>query len=144
LKAKRIPPVFRSYRQRVRRGTAARVWKVINPVTRPLAGYLPWWVLLETTGRRTGQRRLTPFANGPFDGASLSVIAVHGEHSGFAHNIGADPHVRVKRRGRWHPGTARLVPADEASLAGFGRYPRSGLRTFGHDPMVLRIDFDAE
>jgi deazaflavin-dependent oxidoreductase (nitroreductase family) len=121
---------------------ARAFWKVANPVTRQLAGYLPWWVLLETTGRRTGRRRRTPFANGPFDGTSLAVIAVHGEHSGFAHNIAADPRVRVKRRGRWHSGTAQLAPVDDAALAAFGRYARAGLRAVAHDPMILRIELD--
>lgn len=68
-------------------------WKILNPLTRGLAGFAPWWVLLETVGRRTGKRRLTPFASGPFDGRRLLLIAVHGEHSGFAHNIAAEPHV---------------------------------------------------
>jgi deazaflavin-dependent oxidoreductase (nitroreductase family) len=102
-----------------RRRVARLFWKIVNPITRGLAGYMPWWVLLETTGRRTGKRRLTPFANGPFDGRSLSVIAVHGEHSGFAHNIAADPHVRLKRRGRWRSGTASFVEADHDSTTRF-------------------------
>ena len=102
---------------------------------------MPWWVLLETRGRHTGKRRLTPFANGPFDGRSLLIIAVHGEHSGFAHNIAADPHVRIKRRGRWRTGTAQLVECDDATIAQFGVYARTGLRTLAHDPKILRIDF---
>jgi integrase len=47
---------------------ARTFWKILNPITRGLAGLAPWWVLLETTGRRTGKRRRTPFANGPFVG----------------------------------------------------------------------------
>jgi deazaflavin-dependent oxidoreductase (nitroreductase family) len=127
-------------------GTRRRVawvfWRIVNPVTRGLAGFAPWWVLLETTGRRTGKRRRTPFANGPFDGRSLLLIAVHGEHSGFAHNIAANPHIRVKRRGRWHSGTASLVAVDEPTISRFDLYARSGLRAFGADPMILRIDLE--
>jgi deazaflavin-dependent oxidoreductase (nitroreductase family) len=125
-----------------RRRTARVFWKILNPLTRGLAGFAPWWVLLETTGRRTGKRRRTPFANGPFDGRQVMLIAVHGEHSGFAHNIAADPRVRVKRRGRWQNGTASFQAIDEADLSRFGRYARSGLRTFAADPMVLQIDFE--
>jgi deazaflavin-dependent oxidoreductase (nitroreductase family) len=121
---------------------ARTFWSILNPVTRDLAGFAPWWVLLETTGRRTGKRRRTPFANGLFDGASLLLIAVHGEHSAFAHNIAADRHVRVKRRGRWHAGTARFLAVDEPTISRFGFYARSGLRTFGADPRILRIDFE--
>jgi deazaflavin-dependent oxidoreductase (nitroreductase family) len=125
-----------------RRRRARAFWKVVNPVTRGLAGYMPWWVLLETKGRRTGKRRLTPFANGPFDGTSISIIAVHGEHSAFAHNIAADPQVRLKRRGRWRRGVARFVEPDAATLARFGVYPRLGLRALAEDPKILRIDLE--
>ena len=125
-----------------RRSVARRFWKIANPINRPLAGLLPWWVLLETKGRRSGKRRLTPFANGPFDGKSIQLIAVHGAHSAFAHNIAADPHVRLKRRGRWRTGTAELVEPDDASLQHFSSYARLGYRTLGEDPKILRIDFD--
>lgn len=117
-------------------------WKVLNPFTRWLAGYVPWWVVLETTGRRSGKRRRTPFANGPYDGERIRLIAVHGERSAFAHNIAADPTVRVKRRGRWHSGTARLTPITPADLESFGAYARGGLRTFGADPRIVVIDLD--
>lgn len=128
---------------RAGRRAARTFWKILNPLTRGLAGFAPWWVLLETTGCRTGKRRRTPFANGPFDGRQLELIAVHGEHSGFARNIAADPRVRVKRRGRWRAGTASFHPLDdEAARSRFGPYARAGLRTFGADPMVLQIDFE--
>ena len=126
-----------------RRRTARVFWKIVNPINRPLAGLLPWWVLLETTGRRTGKRRLTPLANGPTENDVVILIAVHGEHSAFAHNIAADPHVRLKRRGRWRSGTASLVDPDEASLRRFSRYARLGYRTLGEDPKILRIELQA-
>jgi len=124
-----------------RKSAARRFWKVLNPLARPLAGFLPWWVLLETTGRRTGKRRLTPLANGPFDGQVALLIAVHGDDSAFAHNIAADPHVRLKRRGRWHAGTASLIEPDAQTLQRFSRYARSGIRTFGDAPKIVRIQF---
>lgn len=124
------------------RGGPRVFWKILNPLTRGIAGYAPWWIVLETTGRRTGKRRRTPFATGPFDGKQLLLIAVHGEHSAFAHNIAADPRVRVKRRGRWLEGSASWRPIDDDVLARFGRYARSGLRSFASDPMVLQIDMD--
>jgi deazaflavin-dependent oxidoreductase (nitroreductase family) len=118
-------------------------WKLTNPLNRPLAGLLPWWVLLETKGRRSGRRRSTPLANGPIDGQAILLIAVHGAHSSFAHNITADPHVRLKRRGRWRSGTARLLDPDDATLRRFSGYARLGYRTLGDDPKIVRIDFDA-
>jgi deazaflavin-dependent oxidoreductase (nitroreductase family) len=124
-----------------RKSTARAFWKIFNPLARPLAGFLPWWVLLETKGRRTGKRRRTPLANGPFDGNVALLIAVHGDSSRFAYNIAADPHVRLKRRGRWHAGTASLIEPDEDTLQRFSRYARSGIRTFGEDPRIIRIQF---
>lgn len=125
-----------------RRRLARAFWRILKPLTRGLAGFAPWWVLLETTGRRTGKRRRTPLADGVFDGRQLLLIAVHGEHSRFAHNIAADPRVRVKRRGRWRDGTATFQPVDDATLRRFGRYARLGLQTFADDPMALRIDLE--
>jgi len=125
-----------------RRSVARRFWKITNPINRPLAGLLPWWVLLETKGRRTGKRRLTPLANGPVEGNVALLIAVHGDSSAFAHNIAADSHVRLKRRGRWRSGTARLLDPDEETLSRFSRYARLGYRTLGEDPKIVRIDLD--
>ncbi len=34
----------------------------------PFAGWAPWWVLLETDGRRTGEPKTTPLVRGPVDG----------------------------------------------------------------------------
>lgn len=122
---------------------ARAYWKVLNPFTRWLAGYVPWWIVLETTGRRSGKRRRTPFANGTYDGNHIRLIAVHGERSAFAHNIAANPTVRVKRRGRWHCGTAHFTPITPADLESFGAYARGGLRTFGADPRILDIHLKA-
>ena len=110
-----------------RRSVARAFWRIVNPLNRHLAGLLPWWVLLETKGRRTGKRRLTPLANGPFDESGILLIAVHGPSSSFAFNIAADPHVRLKRRGRSYDGTARLVDPDDATLRRFSLYARLGL-----------------
>ena len=60
---------------------------------RPLAGVAPWWVLVETTGRRTGRTRRTPLAAGPRDAQGMLVIAVHGRHSGWVANAEARPQV---------------------------------------------------
>ena len=121
------------------RRSARKLWKILNPITRPMAGYVPWWVLLETTGRRSGKRRLTPFANGPMRDGALLLIAVHGESSGFAHNIRASSAVRIKRRGRWLTGSAELVEVTPELVEGFSSYARSGLRAFGDHPRILRV-----
>jgi deazaflavin-dependent oxidoreductase (nitroreductase family) len=104
-----------------------------------LAGYAPWWLLLETTGRRTGKRRLTPFANGPMDADALWFVAVHGEASAFAKNIKAHPEVRVKRRGRWHAGTATLVEPFPEIVDRLNRYARAGLERLGEEPKLVKV-----
>lgn len=126
----------------MKRGTARTFWTILNPVIRRVAGYAPWWVLLETTGRRTGRTRRTPLANGPFAGGELVLIAVHGERSDFVRNIAADPRVRVQRRGRWRHGTARIDDVDATIVTRFSRYARLGLHTFGDSPKLVRIDLD--
>ena len=67
--------------RRRKRARLVRFWRAVNPLARPLAGIAPWWVLLETTGRRSGKRRHTPLARGPMDGGAMWLIAVHGRHS---------------------------------------------------------------
>src|SRR3954453_11691472 len=99
-------------------------WRIFNPLARALAGIAPFWVVLETTGRRSGKPRHTPLARGPVDGNTAWLIAVHGDHSSFAHNIAANPRVRLRLRGRWRDGSAELVPVDPAILARFNRYAR--------------------
>jgi deazaflavin-dependent oxidoreductase (nitroreductase family) len=121
---------------------AQRFWSIVNPLVRPLAGFMPWWVLLETTGRRTGRRRLKPFVNGPIDDGVLLLLAVHGDRSAFAHNIAADPRVRVQRRGRWRSGTATLVDLDPEVVRRFSLYGRIGLKTLGEDSRLLQIQLD--
>jgi deazaflavin-dependent oxidoreductase (nitroreductase family) len=117
-----------------------RLWRAINPATKPLAGWVPWWVVLETRGRRTGRRRRVPLARGPVDGRILWLICVHGPHAGYAKNVAGDPGVRVKMRGRWHEGTARVVPLDHEILDRFNAYARAGPRTLGIDPALLRVE----
>ena len=129
--------------QRIRRRIALLFWKIANPLTRPLAGFAPWWVVLETTGRRSGRQRHTPLAAGPIDGGVAWLISVHGEHSAFARNIAANPRVRLRHRGRWRTGTASLAPLDDAVLRRFNAYARSAtLRGVGIDPKLLRVELD--
>ncbi|MFL5885749.1 MAG: nitroreductase family deazaflavin-dependent oxidoreductase [Thermoleophilaceae bacterium] len=119
-------------------------WRVVNPPTRPLAGWAPWWVLLETTGRRSGLPRRVPLARGPIDGDIAWLIAVHGERAGFVRNIAADPRVRLKLGGRWRTGRASIVPFDEQVARRFNAYARSGPRTLGIEPKMLRAELDPD
>ena len=118
------------------------VWRAFNPVARKLAGVAPWWVVLETRGRRSGRPRRVPLAKGPVDSRVAWLISVHGEHASFARNIAADRRVRLKLAGRWRQASASLVPIDEAVLRRFSGYARLGPRAVGIEPKLVRVDLD--
>ena len=116
-------------------------WWVVNPPARRLAGVLPFWIVLETTGRRSGRPRRVPLARGAdFDGGHW-IIASHGPHAAFVQNIRANPAVRVRMRGRWRTGTATVQPVTEDRLQRFSSYARTGVRA-GIDPCLVRIALD--
>jgi deazaflavin-dependent oxidoreductase (nitroreductase family) len=115
----------------------------VNPPSRRLAGFVPWWVLLETRGRRSGRPRRTPLARGPVEGDVVWLTAVHGRHADWVRNIGADPHVRIKLSGRWRSGRATVHDFDGAIARRFSAYARSGPRTLGIDPALVRVDLTA-
>jgi deazaflavin-dependent oxidoreductase (nitroreductase family) len=114
---------------------------------------LPGYALLETIGRKTGKPRRTPVGDGRV-GEQFWVVAEHGMKSGYILNMGGNPRVRLKLRdglrGRWHTGTAHLLPDDDPSerqrwLA--SHLPSSAgnaraVRLFGTQLLTVRIDLD--
>ena len=128
-------------RQRVKRRLAVVFWRIVNPPTRPLAGIAPWWVLVETTGHKTGKRRRTPIATGPYDDTGMELIAAHGRHSAWVKNLENTPAVRIRHRRKWHPGVARVLDLDVAKTATFNLYARQAAGAIGIDPVLVRIDW---
>jgi deazaflavin-dependent oxidoreductase (nitroreductase family) len=118
-------------------------WRLMNPLARRLAGTAPFWVVLETTGRRSGKRRQTPLARGPLEGDTTWLIAVHGRHSTWVKNIEAEPAVRLKLKGDWRSGRASVEPFDREQAKRFSRYAQMGPRTLGIDPVFVRVDLTA-
>jgi deazaflavin-dependent oxidoreductase (nitroreductase family) len=118
---------------------------LLNPPTilAVRSGLVPGYVLVETTGRRTGKRRRTTVGM-RVEGTTGWVVAEQGRHAGYVRNIAEHPDVRVCIRGRWRPARAHLVPEDDpvARLDGFGR-PLHGstVRRFGTDLLTVRFDF---
>lgn len=110
---------------------------IANPITRRL----PTQVLLETTGRVSGQPRRTPIG-GRRDGDQFWLVSEHGQTANYIRNIKADNAVRIRIGGRWHSGTAHLLPDDDARarLATLPRFNSSLVRTFGTDLLTVRID----
>jgi deazaflavin-dependent oxidoreductase (nitroreductase family) len=128
---------------------------VINPLDR-LAFALrlppPGDALLETTGRRTGRRRVTPVCD-CLEGDTFWVVAQRGRNADYVRNIEADPRVRVKgslSRGGWRSGTAHLLEEDDAEerlrILGRGnRWRRLCLQastSIGTSALTVRIDLD--
>ncbi|WP_420108803.1 nitroreductase/quinone reductase family protein [Mycolicibacter arupensis] len=112
---------------------------IANPITRRL----PTQVLLETTGRISGQPRTTPIG-GRRDGSQFWLVAEHGETANYIRNIKANNAVRVRIGGRWHTGTAHLMPDDDvqARLETLPRANSALVRAFGTDLLTVRIDLD--
>ena len=75
--------------------------------------------ILETRGRVSGKIRRVPVGNGR-KGDEFWIIAEHGTHAGWVHNIRHDPRVRIRLRVglryRWLDGIATVRP-DEDALA---------------------------
>jgi deazaflavin-dependent oxidoreductase (nitroreductase family) len=125
---------------KLKRHVALVFWRLVNPIARRLAGIAPFWVVLETVGRKSGKVRQTPLVKGPIDGNVTWVIAVHGRHSGFVKNLEANPEVRFRLKGRWHNATASVHPMDPEIVSRFSTYARSGPKTVGIDPALVRIE----
>lgn len=114
--------------QRRRRSRHRIFWRIVNLPTRRLAGLAPWWVVLETQGRRTGKPRITPLARGPIDSDAVWLNSVHGRHADWVRNLEATPEVRIKLSGHWHH-AATIHEYDEATVRRFNLYARSGPKT---------------
>ena len=122
---------------------------LVNPPVRLLAhrALLGDYVVLETTGRRTGRRRETPVGMKIRDGEAW-MVSEHGRHSDYVKNIAANPRVRVKTGDRWRQGTAHLLDRDDplarlqALWGNAGNTP--AVRLFGTDLLSVRIDFDQD
>jgi deazaflavin-dependent oxidoreductase (nitroreductase family) len=126
---------------------------LMNPVVAALnrVGIRPSLVVeLETIGRKSGEPRRVPLA-GRTDGTSLWVISQHGRRAGWAHNIAANPKVRVRVNNQWRTGTATFDPDDDVrararSFGGNGKLSQTAtaftMRAMESDPISVRITFD--
>jgi deazaflavin-dependent oxidoreductase (nitroreductase family) len=118
---------------------------LLNPVTRLVAGTFPGWVLLETTGRKSGKPRRTPLGGTREGRDTFWVVSEQGTKASYVRNITVDPDVRLRIGGRWRTGRATVVPDDdvEARLRTQSRWNRTAVRMVGTDLLSIRIDLDA-
>jgi deazaflavin-dependent oxidoreductase (nitroreductase family) len=110
----------------------------VNPVGRKLPV-----TMLETTGRKTGQPRLTAIGGREIDD-QFCLVAEHGEHSHYVMNIKSDPRARVRTGGNWRTGTAHLLPDDDP-VARLNQLPgvNSALvKLMGSELLTVRVDLD--
>ncbi|MFF3347445.1 nitroreductase/quinone reductase family protein [Streptomyces sp. NPDC002779] len=117
--------------------TARAFQRRLNAVMRRL----PQHTLLETTGRTSGLPRRTP-VGGRRIGDSFWLVSEFGERSQYVRNILADPKVRVRIHGRWHEGTAHLMPEDDpvARLRTLPRLNSAAVRLIGAQLLTVRVD----
>jgi deazaflavin-dependent oxidoreductase (nitroreductase family) len=112
---------------------------------RPAARFVPGLAIIETQGRRTGLPRRVP-VGGRLEGSSFWLVAEHGRRAGYVRNIQAHPRVRLMIRGRWHDGTAHLLPDDDVRqrLKWLPAYNSLFVRLQGTDLLTVRIDLEAD
>jgi hypothetical protein len=72
------------------------------------------------------------------------LISVHGRHADWVRNLEATPEVRIKLSGRWHHADATVHDYDAAIVRRFSLYARSGPRTLGIDPALVRVELRRE
>ena len=106
--------------------------------------------LLETTGRKSGEPRVTPVTNG-LDGDVFWIVTEHGRRANYVRNLEANPRVRVRAGRRWRAGTASFPDDDPATrLARIVELnPRAKanaaiVRKDATELLVVRIDLDRE
>ncbi len=118
---------------------------VANPIVKRVAGYVPFWALLETTGRKSGEPRRTPVGNG-LVGDTFWIVAEHGRRAQYVKNIIANPRVKLRVNRRWRTGTAHVMPDDDprARQQQLRRFNAALVRAAGTDLMTVRIDLDPE
>ena len=108
-------------------------------------------VELETTVRKSGVARRVPLT-AKADDDGVWVVSQHGHRAGWAHNIEANPTVRVRVGDRWRTGTAEFRPADDvkARACSLGRGKLGGaaaalaMRALQSDPISVRITYTNE
>jgi deazaflavin-dependent oxidoreductase (nitroreductase family) len=100
--------------------------------------------LLETAGRRSGERRRVPVGYA-LDGNVLWIVAHHGRAAAYVQNLIADPQVKVKVEGSWRTGTAQLAPDDEPirRLESLDPGVARAARQLGTSLLTIRVDLDA-
>ncbi len=125
---------------------SAKVFNTLVKAAVRLGLPTPTVVILETTGRRSGEPRRVPVTR-MLEGDTLWIVAEHGRKAGYVRNIEADPRVRVKVGRKWREGTAHPMPEDDARARQRkmpNRMNSAVVRAMGSDLLTVRVDLDPE
>jgi deazaflavin-dependent oxidoreductase (nitroreductase family) len=129
-----------------RRASTFASHRLLNPFVKAAARAglpLPGLVILETTGRKTGQPRRTPVGKA-LEGDTLWVLAEH-RRGGYVRNIEANPRVRVRIGTTWRDGTARVLTDDDVRERARRMPNRANTRVvllMASEPVTVRVDLD--
>ena len=116
---------------------------VVNPAVKVVAGYVPWWALLETIGRKSGKPWRNPVGNG-LDGDTFWIVSELGHKAGYVRNIKVNPRVRVRVGGRWRTGVAHILVDDDARARQRSMRPINAafVRLMSTELLTVRVDLD--
>jgi deazaflavin-dependent oxidoreductase (nitroreductase family) len=129
-----------------RRASTFASHRLLNPFVKAAARAglpLPGLVILETTGRKTGQPRRTPVGKA-LEGYTLWVLAEH-RRGGYVRNIEANPRVRVRIGRTWRDGTAKVLTDDDVRERARRMPNRTNTRVvllMASEPVTVRVDLD--
>jgi deazaflavin-dependent oxidoreductase (nitroreductase family) len=129
-----------------RRASTFASHRLLNPFVKAAARAglpLPGLVILETTGRKTGQPRRTPVGKA-LEGDTLWVLAEH-RRGGYVRNIEANPRVRVRIGRTWRDGTAHVLLDDDVRERARRMPNRANTRIvllMASEPVTVRVDLD--
>jgi len=118
---------------------------LVNPPAKAAVwtGLVPGFVLVETTGRKSGKRRINVVGM-KIEGDTGWVIAEYGRHAGYVNNLEANPSVRVRLHRRWRSAQAHILDDDDPQtrLASFHRRSHeAAVRQFGTDLLTIQFEF---
>jgi deazaflavin-dependent oxidoreductase (nitroreductase family) len=105
----------------------------------------PSVVILETTGRRSGEPRRVPVTR-LLEGDTLWIVTEHGRKAGYVRNIESDPRVRVRIGRRWRTGTAHVLEGEDWRALQRrmpGKLNSAVVRLMGTEHLAIRVDLDA-
>jgi deazaflavin-dependent oxidoreductase (nitroreductase family) len=131
-------------KRRVSTFLSARVFNRLVLAAAKLGLPTPSVVILETTGRRSGEPRRVPVTR-LIEGDTLWIVTEHGRKAAYVSNIEADPRVRVRAGRRWRSGTATVLPGEDWRALQRrmpSKLSSATVRLMGTDHLTIRVDLD--